>query len=253
MFAGTNKTDKPWFKEWFDSPYYRLLYSERDEAEARKFINNLLKYLPLAGDGRILDLACGNGRHSVYLAELGYQVVGVDIAENQIKQAKPYENENLSFYKHDMRKPLNLGYFDVLLNLFTSFGYFELDEEHEQVIRNVEKSLKSGGWFLIDFLNVYKAVNNLRPHEIIHKSGCTFHINRYLENGFIKKDILVEDENKNLHFKEKVRALTLHNFEEYLKGTNFTVQKIFGDYNLNGFDPHKSERLIIAAQKNDHA
>ncbi len=253
MLTGSGKIDNPWFQEWFDSPYYHLLYQDRDESEAEYFLSNLLKYLQLSIDSRILDMACGNGRHAAYLADQGYEVVGFDIADAQIKAAKHKARSNLRFFKHDMQKPFQLGKFDLILNLFTSFGYFEEDETHQQVLNNVASSLNPGGLLVLDFMNVHYILNNLKPTETQYRDGVTFYINRYPENGFVKKRILVDDHGRFHHFKEKVRALELENFEEYLKEANFTIQKLFGNYDLDRFDPGHSERLIIIAEKQGHA
>lgn len=253
MAVSSNEKAQPWFKAWFDTPYYHLLYQDRDEAEARFFLDGLVNQLNLPKGARILDMACGNGRHAHYLAKLGYQVVGFDIADAQVQKARQLENNNLAFYQHDMRYPFNLGSFDLVLNLFTSFGYFEEEETHKQVIQNVADALEPKGLFIIDFMNVHYILNNLKPAETIEKNGVTFHVNRYKEHGFVKKRILVEDGNRNHLFKEKVRAFTLENFEVLLKEANFTLQNLFGSYDLADFDPQQSERLIIIAEKNHHA
>ena len=116
--------EKDWFESWFDSPYYHLLYSNRDEREADLFIKNLINYINPSTKSKILDLACGKGRHSKVLADLGFDVTGIDLSENSIVSAKKMENESLHFYTHDMRFPFRANYFDYTFNFFTSFGYF---------------------------------------------------------------------------------------------------------------------------------
>ncbi len=252
MHSESHQVNKPWFQQWFDSHYYHLLYQDRDNAEARYFIDNLLSYLPISKGARLLDMACGIGRHAEYLAESGYQVIGFDIAEDQIKQAKKKENDNLCFYRHDMRKPFNLGSFDTILNLFTSFGYFEEDSDNHHVLVNVNNALKVGGFLVLDFMNLHYVLNNLKPQETREFDGVTFHLNRYLENGFVKKDIVVNDKDRIHHFKEKVRALDIDNFEGYMKDAKFTIHKVFGNYDLEVFNSKSSERLIILAEKQGH-
>lgn len=252
MHSDFDQVDKPWFQQWFDSRYYHLLYQDRDDGEARYFLGNLFTYLALPTAARLLDMACGSGRHGECLANLGYQVVGFDIAEAQIKEAKAKENEKLCFYQHDMRKPFHLGKFDTILNLFTSFGYFENDKENQDVINNVNAALEVGGLFVLDFMNVNYVLNNLKPKETLEFNGVTFHLNRYWENGFVKKDIVVNDQERIHHFKEKVRALDLDNFESYMKEAKLSIQKVFGNYDLEPFDSNNSERLIIIAEKQGH-
>nr|MCU0349019.1 methyltransferase domain-containing protein [Saprospiraceae bacterium] len=114
-----------WFKNWFNSPYYHLLYKNRDEQEAKNFIDRLLTELRPLDGATVLDLACGKGRYSRYLASKQYKVTGLDIAEESIRFAQQFENEHLSFFQHDMRLPYRINYFDYIFNFFTSFGYFE--------------------------------------------------------------------------------------------------------------------------------
>jgi SAM-dependent methyltransferase len=118
-----------WFGTWFDSEYYHLLYKDRDYTEAEAFVAKLAAYLEPPKDALIHDLACGKGRHSIYLNKLGYHVEGSDYSANSIKHAKQHENDTLKFYVHDMRLPMPRKY-DYILNLFTSFGYFNTEAEH---------------------------------------------------------------------------------------------------------------------------
>src|SRR5690554_6600617 len=131
------KQKAEWFETWFDTPYYHILYQNRDFSEAEKFINNLLDYLKLPKDANCLDLACGKGRHSVFLNKKGLQVTGVDLSENSIQEAKPFENETLKFDTHDMREVYKKNTYDIVFNLFTSFGYFDSSEDNLKVLKSV--------------------------------------------------------------------------------------------------------------------
>ena len=142
-----------WFEDWFNSPYYALLYNNRDTKEAGEFIKNLLAYLKPSPNSSIADIPCGNGRHSTALANAGFNVTGFDLSERNIEEAKPYESETLSFYLHDMRQPFHIHYFDFIMNLFTSIGYFNADYEDLRVLKNFQKALKPGGILVIDFFN----------------------------------------------------------------------------------------------------
>ena len=122
-----NKDTTTWFTSWFDTPFYHILYKDRDHAEAQHFMDTLTEYLNIPEGGSILDLACGKGRHSIYLNTLGFDVTGADLSENSIVFAKQFENNTLHFEVHNMCKPFNKP-FDAVFNLFTSFGYFEKNE-----------------------------------------------------------------------------------------------------------------------------
>ncbi|MDQ6761961.1 MAG: class I SAM-dependent methyltransferase, partial [Bacteroidota bacterium] len=152
---------KPWFKDWFNSPYYHQLYFKRDESEAAAFINKLIEHLQPAPASLMLDIACGKGRHSRMLAAKGFHVTGIDLSTDSIIEAKKFDAENLEFFVHDMRLPFWINYFDYAFNFFTSFGYFNTRREHDNSIRTIAQSIKPGGIFVIDYLNVHYAEDHL--------------------------------------------------------------------------------------------
>src|SRR5690606_31577917 len=165
-----------WYASWFDTPYYHILYKDRDYAEAQLFMDNITSYLNLPENAKILDLACGKGRHSVYLNQIGYNVTGADLSENSIAEAKKYENKTLHFCVHDMREPFKDQAFDAVFNLFTSFGYFENDEDNLKTLIAIRDSLSEYGFGVIDFMNVENVVKNLVPEEIKTVENIDFHI-----------------------------------------------------------------------------
>ena len=136
------KSTKQWYASWFDTPYYHILSKDRDYTEAQGFMDNLTNYLNIPEGGKILDLACGKGRHSVYLNSLGYDVTGVDLSEKSINHAKQFENETLKFNVHDMSKPYP-DTFDAVFNLFTSFGYFEDENCNLETIKAINITLQN--------------------------------------------------------------------------------------------------------------
>ena len=136
---------KEWFGEWFESPYYHILYKHRDHEEAKAFIDRLNDFFQWTLSDKILDLACGKGRHSIYLNKKGLDVVGLDLSTENVKASKAHENSRLHFYVHDMREMFRSEEFDYILNLFTSFGYFDTQRENEQVICSGAKALKKRG------------------------------------------------------------------------------------------------------------
>lgn len=144
-----------WFNNWFNSPYYHLLYHHRNDTEATAFIERLIAYLQPATRSKILDVACGKGRHSKAFADMGFDVTGIDLSPESIAEAQQFEHEYLHFYTHDMRLPFWINYFDIAVNLFTSFGYFKTQREHNNAIRSITQSLQPKGIFIIDYLNVH--------------------------------------------------------------------------------------------------
>lgn len=240
---------KKWYQSWFDSPYYHILYSDRDQDEARLFLDHLLAFLKPQSESRMLDQACGKGRHARYLNKLGFNVAGIDISEQSIKYCKKQENDKLEFFVHDMRKVFRINYFDYVFNLFTSFGYFENDHQHQLAIDSASQSLKKGGLFIVDFMNVVKVLESLVYESKIFKDGIHFTISKKIENGFIIKRILFKDKEISYDFTEKVEIIYLKDFERYFKHAGLKIIHLAGNYQLEAFDTTKSSRLILIAQK----
>lgn len=238
------KETENWFTSWFDTPYYHILYKDRDYDEALVFMKKLTGFLELEKGQTILDLACGKGRHAISLSELGYNVTGVDLSPASILYAKNYENETLHFDVHDMCKPYHKK-FDAVFNLFTSFGYFENEQDNFRTLTAIKANLNLNGKAVIDFMNVNSIINNLVEKETKTVNKIAFHIHRYLKDGYIIKDISFRDNNENYFFTEKVKALTLENFQAYFKKADIDLLCTFGDYNLGSFDPEESPRLIL--------
>jgi len=240
---------KNWFDSWFDTKYYHILYKNRDFSEAENFITNLTSDLKIAPNKSILDLACGKGRHSIFLNKLGYKTTGVDLSKQSIEHANQFKTPTLDFFVHDMREQIKNNSFDYVFNLFTSIGYFEDESDNLKMLNSIDSYTNENGVLVIDFMNANKVVSNLVLDEVKVIEGITFTINRKVENGFIIKTISFTDNNQKFNFQEKVQALELHHFENYLKETNFSIYKVVGDYNLGNFDVEKSNRLIIFAKK----
>jgi SAM-dependent methyltransferase len=242
-------TKSEWFSEWFNSPYYHILYKNRDEAEAHRFIDNLQDYFRFTPQNRILDLACGRGRHSIYLNSKGFDVTGIDIAAQNIAYAKQFENDRLHFYVHDMRKPYVRNTFCYVLNLFTSFGYFETEGENINAICTVTEAMSKGGRLVLDFFNTTKVLRNLKPQMDKEVDGIRFKIRKKLESGFIVKDMAFEDKGRVFQFQERVKAISCDQFLHYFDVADLELLHIFGDYNLNPYDEATSDRMIFVARK----
>ncbi len=241
--------NKDWFVDWFNTTYYHTLYQHRDEGEACRFIDNLCAYLEIKKNAKILDLACGKGRHAIHLAKKGFQTTGVDLAEKsiQIAQENALETkvDNTRFDIHDIRETYTEKSFDYVFNLFTSFGYFEDPKENLKVLAAASGNLKSKGVFVLDFLNVQKIIPNLIPKETKYLDGIRFDIERKYNGKHIIKDIAVHDQNRTLNFQERVAAFDIHALLEMTSEVGLKVVDLFGDYDLNEFDSEKSERLIL--------
>lgn len=238
------KPTKAWYASWFDTPFYHILYKDRDYSEAQRFMDNLTHYLNLPEGGKILDLACGKGRHSIYLNTLGYEVTGVDLSEQSITHAKQFENETLQFNVHDMTKAYP-DTFDAVFNLFTSFGYFEDDDCNLKTIEAIKTELNEFGFGVIDFMNANYVVKHLVKEDIKTVEGIDFKQKRHVTDGYIVKDISFTHEGENYAYQERVKALTLQDFETLFTKAGVHLLDVFGDYKLNKYHPNTSERLIM--------
>lgn len=238
-----------WFSTWFDSPYYHILYKNRDLQEAQYFMDRLLSHLHPKPGARILDLACGKGRHSIYINQKGYDVTGIDLSAASIAYARQFTREELHFDVHDMRHPYKPNYFDFVLNLFTSFGYFEHDTDNVVALSAIAESIKPGGKLVIDFMNTDRVIENLVMDEEKEVQGINFRIKRSVEHGFIVKDIYFCDAGQQYHFRERVRALREDDFKEYFQLVQLRLVEVLGDYTLNPFARETSDRMIFVLKK----
>jgi len=240
-----------WFKDWFNSPYYYQLYAHRDFKEASEFIIRLIDHLKPAPGSKMLDVACGKGRHSRELAAMGFDVTGIDLSEYSITEAKNFETANLQFFQHDMRLPFRINFYDFVFNFFTSFGYFYTQRENDNVIRTISRSLKMKGIFVIDYLNIRYAEQHLIPHSEKNVDQVHFDIQRSMDEYHFYKKITIHDNKlkEPLVFDERVAKFSLGNFIDMLSFQGFQVKEIFGDYHFNPYSLKDSPRLIIISEK----
>lgn len=241
--------DKEWFSSWFDSPYYHILYKRHDEADAKAALDGLLKALNLAPGSRILDLACGKGRHARYLAEQGFEVTGLDISESSITFARHFEFDRLSFYQHDMRRPFRVNYYDAVVNFFTSFGYFDNDADHLLTLSNVARNLKPGGLFLLDFFNAAWVRHHLVRTEQKAIDGIVFRISKTIRGPFVYKKVSFDTGGRRFVFRERVRLFSLPELSTLFRQAGLEVKSAYGGYDLSPFEELSSRRLILLAAR----
>lgn len=243
-------TNKEWFADWFDSPYYHILYKNRDYTEAELFLNNVISFLNMPSGSPVIDLACGKGRHSVFLNKAGFEVVGVDLSANSIQYAKQFENQNLHFDVADLRTFKTNIQFDYGFNLFTSFAYFKSDQENQQVLNSFNACLKPDGVLLLDFFNAEKIKKMQSYSETKTIDGITFHLHKIIDDKKVTKRIEFNAEDKEYYYQEEVQLLNLPDFETLFAQTGFSILNVFGNYNLEPYQAETSDRLIFIAKKN---
>jgi SAM-dependent methyltransferase len=240
-----------WFREWFDSPYYHQLYFQHNEAEAAAFITRLLALLSPPPGSRLLDVACGRGRHARMLAAQGFDVTGIDLAPASIEFARQFEGPNLRFFVHDMRQLLCTNCFSYAFNFFTSFGYFATQRENFNTIRMVGAALQPDGVFVLDYLNVHVAQQRLVPNEQKTIDGVTYTITRWCDGKHFFKKIVISEEKlpQPLEYTERVAVLGPEDFRLLFEPNSLRIRQIYGNYELEPFDRDCSPRLILVAEK----
>lgn len=248
-FAAMSTSTKEWFAEWFNSPYYHILYRHHDDEEAKQFIDHLITFLKPAPGARMLDLACGRGRHARYLCDKGFEVTGIDLSPANIEKARQLQCGNLFFEVHDMRHPYRSGYFQYVFNFFTSFGYFDNVEDNQATVDAIADGLVAGGYVVIDFLNAQRVIDRLTTYEEKTVKDIHFQIEKQFRPPFIEKEIRFTDQGQSFHFKEQVQALCLADFQQYFSRAGLTVEAVFGNYALAPFDAAQSDRLIVLGKK----
>jgi SAM-dependent methyltransferase len=240
-----------WFESWFDSPHYHLLYGHRDEREAAALVDALVARLRPADGAKALDLGCGAGRHSRQLAARGLDVTGLDLSANSIRQARRFEAPHLRFRRHDMRRPFGHERYDLLFNLFTSFGYFDSAADHLGVVANMARALRPGGRLLLDYLNARQAESALVPEEVRLVNGVAYRVTRWTDATHFYKRIRIEpgSADGSLEHLERVAKFNLDDFRRMFQRYGLRLETVYGNYELDAYDPSSSPRLILLARK----
>lgn len=240
-----------WFKDWFDSRYYHSLYEHRNEMEAVDFVNTLCDYLGAPPGALLLDLACGKGRHAKQFARRGFRVTGADLSFASIEAASRDGNDQLEFVVHDMRNLFRINYFDIICNLFTSFGYFRSKHDHILAARSIARGLRPGGTFVFDFVNQAFAFDHIhaKPNEKIEKGGIVFEIERRVQGSQLIKSIRFRDGEQSYHFEEKVNSFTKDEAIQLFEQVGLHWKEAFGSYQLQPYDESGSSRMILIFEK----
>lgn len=241
-----------WFETWFEAPEYLELYKHRNNSDAAKLVKVIQNSLAGKNIQSVLDMACGAGRHSILFAKDGYTVTGVDLSENLLKSAAQNAaeaNVQLTLYKSDLRA-LNLNRkFDLVLNVFTSFGYFEADEENFGLFKTAANHLREGGFFAFDYFNPVYLRENLVPMSINEFGPFKVEQQRKIDGNRVQKNIIIT---RNNHTEEYMESVSLYDIEilrtQILKN-GFVIDRIYGDYSGSEFSETDSKRIVIIAQK----
>ncbi len=244
----------PWYEDWFNSDGYELVYDQRDLSEAEQLADLIETSVEPQPGAEILDVGTGRGRHARVLARRGYRVTGLDLAEKAIATARERSrtegltDEQITFVQGDMRLPHFQDRFDGVVNLFTSFGFFEDDADHQRAISSMAAAMKPGGWLVQDFLNAPYVRAQLVPQSEKEKGGIRVRQERWIDGDSVRKRISLTQNGEARTFVESVRLLAPEDFRRMYGEANLEIAQRFGDYDGNSYSA-KSPRLILIARK----
>lgn len=236
----------PWYEESFGEDYL-LVYKHRSRERANREIETVVRWLGLKPGAAVLDLCCGTGRHSIPLHRHGLRVTGVDLSTVLLDVARQEAADlDISFHEGDMRAlPFAADFFDGLVNLFTSFGYFEEDEENERVLHEISRVVKPGGRFVIDYLNHAAVERGLVPASERLEEGARIREKRWIEAGFVKKEIEVTDKRGTRRYLEQVKLYPLEAMQSMMARAGLAVESVKGDFESNDYRKTDSPRMIF--------
>lgn len=236
----------PWYEESFGEDYL-LVYKHRNRQRADREIEAVVRWLQLEAGASLLDLCCGTGRHSIPLHHHGFQIKGVDLSPVLLQVAREEAaGLDISFHQGDMRNlPFPDNDFDGLVNLFTSFGYFADDGENERVLREIARVVKPGGRFVIDYLNHATVKRGLVPQSERMEEGVLIRERRWIEDGFVKKEIEVEDDTGKRRYLERVKLYTREQMEAMMAAAGLAAETVKGDFDGSDYGEATSPRMIF--------
>lgn len=247
---------REWFEEWFDHPLYLKVYHHRDAEEADRCVRTILALtgidparLPAPS---VLDVACGAGRHAHAFARAGLSVTANDLSPFLLDQAKKQaaaEGIDLEFSRQDMRTIRFERRFDLVAQLFSSFGYFDTDQEDREVIASVAALLQPGGWYVLDLINPAQLKHNFKPRTERNAGTLSIIEERALSESHVTKRITLREESGKEHsFSESVRLYSLDDAVALLESGGFQIERVVGDYDGGPFDAATSPRMMLLSR-----
>jgi 2-polyprenyl-3-methyl-5-hydroxy-6-metoxy-1,4-benzoquinol methylase len=241
-----------WFKDWFNTQEYLNVYQHHNESDAEVHINLILENVEIKSDAKILDMACGAGRHALILTRRGFNVTAIDLSENLIsiaEQSARNENLKINFVESDIRKFETNDKFNLVINLFTSFGYFETDVENFTVLQKAYDLLEDNGYLVLDFFNSEFLQQNLVEFSEENLGGAEIHQYRKIKDNRVTKKIVITKNGNLSTYEESVRMFTKDELVNAIQNIGFDIYKTFGDFLGNEFDILNSPRLIMICKK----
>jgi SAM-dependent methyltransferase len=231
-----------WFEEWFGEDYLRL-YPHRDDADAERAVTLIGRTVGLQRGWRVLDVACGAGRHARAFMSAGARCFGLDLSATLLRMARQVTNAPL--IRADMRwLPVRPASMDLTVNLFTSFGYFEQDAEHTAALNEMISTVRPGGWFVIDFLNPAAVRRQLVPEETVDLPGQKVRVSRSVsaDGRYVCKRIRAP---AGKQYVERVRLFEPEQISHMLQTAGVNVRDRFGDYDASPLTPEAPRTILV--------
>jgi SAM-dependent methyltransferase len=243
-----------WFEEWFASDFYLKLYSHRDESEAVRLVDTIIRSTGmLSGEGRrALDLASGPGRHAIALARRGFDVTAVDLSRTLLDHSRAEAERAgvaIDFIESDMRAIEFDREFDLAVQLFTSFGYFEDEDDDRLVLHHMCHSLRDGAWYALDLMNPAWLERNLVDRNTRSIDGREIIEEREIIDGRVNKSITIPFDGSLRTYNESVRLYQPEQIDRMLRAAGFEPSVWHGDYGGAPFDPALSKRMLVISRR----
>ncbi len=243
---------RPWYATWFEHAAYDLVYARRDEKEARRAIDLIERVVAPPPAAHMLDVACGRGRHAVELARRGYAVTGLDLSARALRAARRRATKagvDVAFVQQDMRTPFCTGCADVVVNLFTAFGYFHHEADHLKALCAMTQALRPGGRLVQDFLNAPYVERHLVPFSTRVEANVEITEHRWIADGRVEKRVELRRADGATHtFRESVRLFTRADFEQMYEACGLRLVHAYGDYDGQAYGDDTPRLLLVAAR-----
>lgn len=234
-----------WYEQYFGEDYFRA-DAHRDTALE---VEGLSLLIGPPEETRVLDLACGYGRHSVPLAGMGYRIVGYDLSDALLRRARKCGKE-VAWVRGDLRALPFHGWFDAAINMFTAFGYFEGEDENFTVLQEMEAVLKPGGRFILQLVNRDYLVRTFQPQEIRRVEDLLVLEERTFDvaGSRVQTTTTVIEGTRRRTYESSIRVYTLTELDMLLAAAGLYIREVFGGLDQRPYD-WNTNQLIIVAEK----
>ena len=230
---------------------YETFYVQ-DKSAAKREVDFVLSIANITPDSTILDLCCGTGRHAIELALQEHRVIGLDISKSFIHSAQEKAKSKgvtVKWICQDMRNIPYENSLDLVINMYGAWGYFDAHEDNQQVLFEVNKALKPGGLFLLDFFNHDWIIKNFQPFswrildDAYFLEHREFDILKGRHNAYV---VVIKDNGKIKEWCTSVRGYTFTEINHMLMNANLITEGVFGGYDGSQFGLETPQLLILA-------